>query len=182
MTPDIVLHRSEKCSSGNGYFSEVHLIGVLEHSGHVRSLVLRLKYGKKKHVAHELAMIVHRALLQLSLVPTDVVVTWAPTTDERVQRRGFDQAELIARHVGARLGVRTVRLLRRTSRQTQTGSSRSERLNTPSFISRGHAKSPAVIVVDDVVTTGATLFRAAKELSKDGYSLIICIAPSHKVA
>lgn len=148
----------------------------------MRSRVLRLKYGKKKHHAYELAVVVHRALLQLSLVPRQVVVTWAPTTDDRIKRRGFDQAELIARHVGVLLGARTIRLLRRTSRQTQTGSGRHERLNTPSFIGRGHAKSPAVIVIDDVVTTGATLLRAAEELSKDGYSLIICIAPSHKVA
>jgi predicted amidophosphoribosyltransferase len=38
----------------------------------------------------------------------------------------------------------------------------------------------AVIVVDDVVTTGATLLCAAKRLTRDGYLLIICIAPSHK--
>lgn len=125
-------------------------------------------------------MVVRRALLELSLVPPDVVVTWAPTTDEHAVRRGFDQAELIARHLGALLGVRTVRLLRRTTRHTQTGQSRDHRLHNPSFVGRGRAMCRAVIVVDDVVTTGATLLCAAKRLTRDGYLLIICIAPSHK--
>ena len=142
--------------------------------------MLRLKYGKKKSVAFDLAVIVSHALHQLAIIPNEVVVTWAPTTDQRVLHRGFDQAELIARHLGALLGVRSTRLLRRTTRETQTGQSRGHRLNAPSFISRGHAKGRAVIVVDDVVTTGATLRRAAEQLTQDGYSLIICIAPSHK--
>lgn len=180
MRPDIVLHRSEKCSSGDGYFSEVHLIGVREHSDYIRRLVLQLKYGKKKHIAIELAVIVHQALQQLRLVPDDVVVTWAPTTLEHQMKRGFDQSELIARHLGVLLGVRTVRLLRRTTEQTQTGLSRDQRLNAPSFIGRGRAKSRAVIVVDDVVTTGATFLQAAAQLTRDGYTFIVCIAPSHK--
>jgi len=182
VAPGIVLHRSEKLSTPNGSFSDVHFIGVAEHADFIRKDILRLKYGKQKHIARELARIIHRALLQLSLVPTDVVVTWAPTTDARVQRRGFDQAELIARHLGVLLGVATVRLLRRTNRQTQTGHVRDDRLNNPSFIGRGRARCGSVIVVDDVLTTGSTLRRAAEQLTHDGYALIICIAPSHKVA
>lgn len=148
----------------------------------MRQSILRLKYGRQKSVARELAVVVHHALLQLSLVPPDVVVTWAPTTEDRLQRRGFDQAELIARHLGVLLGVRTVRLLRRTNRQTQTGHDRHERRQNPSFIGRGHARCRCVVLVDDVVTTGSTLHRAAEQLAHDGYSLIICIAPSHKSA
>lgn len=182
VAPGIVLHRSEKFSTRYGSFAEVHLIGVSEHADLVRQHVLRLKYGKQKHIARELAGIVHCALLQLAIVPPDVVVTWAPTTDRRVQRRGFDQAELIARHLGVLLGVRTLRLLRRTSEQTQTGHLRRERLANPSFTGRGRARCHAVVVVDDVVTTGSTLRRAAEQLANDGYSLIICIAPSHQVS
>lgn len=147
----------------------------------MRSLVLRLKYGKQKSVAFDLALVVFNALKQLSLAPNNCVVTWAPTSDVRKKQRGFDHAELIARHVGVLLGVRTVRLLRRTTQQTQTGMSRSARLNRPSFIGRGFSQSPVVVVVDDVVTTGSTLEGAAQQLAKDGYSLIICIAPSHKM-
>lgn len=181
MALDIVLHRSEKVSRVDGSFSEVHFIGVAAHAGQTRSLILRLKYGKQKSVARDLARLIVDALQQLSLVPCDCVVTWAPTSDERKKRRGFDQAELIARHVGVMLGVRTMRLLRRTTRQAQTGMPRAARLNRPSFIGRGYAQTPVVVVIDDVVTTGSTFEGAAHQLAKDGYSVIVCVAPSHKV-
>lgn len=165
----------------SGYFSEVHFIGVSEHSGRTRSLVLRLKYARERQVAHELASMVRDALTELNLIPHSCVITWAPTTRERRVRRGFDHAELIARHLGVLLGVRTLRLLRRTTDQAQTGQSRERRLTSPEFIGRGRAAAPAVIVVDDVVTTGSTMRKAAEQLAKDGYQSIVCIAPSRRM-
>lgn len=178
---DIALHRSEKLSSPHGSFSELHLIGVSPHEGLTRSLVLQLKYGKQKSCAFDLAVCVFQALTNLELIPQECVVTWAPTIDSRRKRRGFDQSELIARHLGALLGCRTRQLLRRTNEETQTGRSRQDRLRMPTFRGRGYAGTGAVIVVDDVITTGATLMRAANQLVRDGYPLIICIAPSHKM-
>lgn len=146
----------------------------------MRSLVLRLKYSRQRYVAHELAALLHVALQQLQLIPDSCVVTWAPTTRERHLRRGFDHAELIARHLGVFLRFRPVKLLRRTTREVQTGQSREQRLESPAFIGRGHTVSHAVIVVDDVLTTGSTFRKAAEVLARDGYELIICIAPSHR--
>ena len=178
---DIALHRSERHSSPHGSFSEVHLIGVLPHEGEIRSRVLKLKYGKQKKIAYELAALMYKALVELDLIPQNCVVTWAPTIDARRRGRGFDQSELIARHLGVFLGCRTVKLLRRTNRQAQSGRSRRERLNTPHFVGSGRSLADAVIVVDDVITTGATLVRAAEQLVHHGHRLVICIAASHKM-
>lgn len=95
-------------------------------------------------------------------------VTWAPTSAERRRRRGYDQAELLARAVGAelRLPVRR-RLSRRAGGPPQTGLGRADRLDHPGFFA-SPAGDTAVLVVDDVVTTGATLSAAALALRAAG--------------
>lgn len=97
-------------------------------------------------------------------------VTWAPTTDARRRERGFDQAQILARHAARRLGRPLRSLLRRQPGPTQTGRSRADRLTGPSFRSAG---SPcAVVLVDDVCTTGATLTAAATALRHAGAGTI----------
>lgn len=103
------------------------------------------------------------------------VVTWAPTTPDRRGERGFDQAELIARHLGAMLGLPVRRLLRRTSTGHQTGSPRATRLDGPVFVARP-ARGIHVVVVDDVVTTGATFMAAVAALEQAGAAGVDCVA------
>ena len=70
------------------------------------------------------------------------VVTWAPTGARRRHERGFDQAELVARHVARQLGVPCRRLLeRRGPAGPQTGQDRRGRLHGPAF--RAHPACPA---------------------------------------
>ena len=100
------------------------------------------------------------------------MVTWAPTSNRRVRGRGYDQAEVIARAVARQLGVPCVRLLYRAHGTPQTGKSRSERLVGPAFRARRPRKGLAVLVVDDVVTTGATAAEACSVLAEHGARVV----------
>jgi predicted amidophosphoribosyltransferase len=117
-----------------------------------------------------------------TLVPAldGLVVTWAPTSDRRRRRRGFDQAELLARAVARRRRLPVARLLRRLPGAAQAGRTASERAANPAFASRRPCTAP-VLVIDDVATTGATLSAAAAVLRQAGapavHGLVVARAP-----
>jgi preprotein translocase subunit SecA len=136
-----------------------------------RRLVLALKYANARGVARAVA-----AEMVRHVPPGSVdAVTWAPTSASRRRHRGYDQAELLARAVARRLGVPCRRLLDRVSGPAQTGRTRGERLLGPSF--RVRRRPPGrVLVVDDVVTTGATLAAAERALRSAGAREVRCIA------
>ncbi len=150
---------------------------AVSFDGVARSAILALKFGNRRAVAgHLAALMIRRLGLATPDAPVFDVVTWAPTSRRRVARRGFDQAELIARHVARELGVPCRRLLYRAHGSPQTGHSRDERLVGPSFRSRRTGRSIRVLVVDDVVTTGATLHAAAASLAAAGIDDVCLVA------
>ena len=165
--------------SNTGALIPVLILGVEPHEGHTRELVLGLKYGKKRSNARVLAEIVVDAI-DWDCFPCDVV-TWAPTTARHQQERGMDHAELIARHVGVLLALPTKRLLRRVNTVSQTGLDRDERLISPEFVARPLRPRRNVLVIDDVVTTGATFWAATQALVEVGAQSVVCVAPSRTV-
>ena len=170
---DMEIHRTEMLQTPDGYLSRVDYIGLFEHGGEIRDAILQLKYEGKKQLSRSLAEMAVKELRQFVLCN---VVTWAPTTPQRRQERGFDQSELIARHLASRIGVRHQRLLRRENNGRQTGSGREERLARPSFVSRPQLQGKNVWVIDDVMTTGATMRAAAEALVRVSASHVTCIA------
>src|SRR4051794_31262114 len=88
-------------------------------SGRVRDVLLGFKYRNRRAVAGHLAGLL-RQRVDASGHRVDVV-TWAPTSPRRRHDRGFDQAELVARHLARQLGVPCRRLLERADGGPQTG-------------------------------------------------------------
>ena len=134
------------------------------YTGTGRELLARLKYRNQRSSVRWLA-----AAMAAALPPGLAVdaVTWAPTSPQRRRRRGFDQAELLARALGREAGWSVASLLRRVDAAGQTGRNRSQRSRAPVFDSP-RPPPPKVLVVDDIITTGATLQAAAKSLIRAG--------------
>ncbi len=153
--------------------SNATIICAREFDESVRNIVAALKYHGNRRSAGALA-----AMCVDALSSTDVVdvLTWIPTLDSHRESRGFDHAELIARHVGALTRTRVRRLLRRTSAGHQTGRTRVERLAGVSFVAHPSVRGRSVCVVDDVCTTGATLSAAAHALADAGATRVTCVA------
>lgn len=104
-----------------------------------------------------------------------VVVTWAPTTARRRANRGFDHARLLARPVARSLGLPCRGLLVRSGSLRQTGRSAAQRRHGPRFETNGRVEG-SVVVVDDVVTTGATLRAATEALRSAGATSVHGVA------
>ena len=136
---------------------------LLAYEGPARPLVQGLKYRNRRA---ELALL-SRALAERLDEPLADVVTWVPALPANRRRRGYDQAELLARRLGRACHLPVRRLLVRRGSRSQTGLDRSARLAGPDVVARGRMP-PQVLVVDDVVTTGASLRAAAVALREAG--------------
>ena len=159
-------------ASAASQVSDTGILAALPFEGVARQVVLGLKYRNRRAVARQLA----RLMVGRMRVGRVDVVTWAPTSAAHARARGYDQAELLARAVAAELGVPCRRLLYRSHGASQTGHTRAERLHGPSFRARRGRQQLRVLLVDDVVTTGATLTAARDALLHAGVGTVTCLA------
>lgn len=152
---------------------------VLE--GAAPDLVHALKYEGW----HELAdwMAASMAALDLPRVEGRRVVVPVPTTARRVAERGYSQAELIARGLAARAGLPLrAALERRSARRSQTALTPEERRENVRGAFRAVAGAERtltgahVLLVDDVLTTGATAGEAASALAAAGAASVVLVA------
>lgn len=131
------------------------------YDGQVRSAVIALKRGERAYL-DPLA-----ALLE-PLVASGVPIVPLPTTRRRAAERGFDQARELARRLASR-GAAVADILAKRG-GAQRGRGRNERLTARGrFAVRPHVPVPSTaFLLDDVVTTGATLLDAARVLEAAG--------------
>jgi ComF family protein len=142
--------------------------------GPVRHLVHRLKYGDRLELAGAMGRWMARAGEAL-LAEADVLVP-VPLHPRRLAMRGYNQSALLARVVSRHCGVPAapVALARRRATPAQVGLSRSQRaLNMQGAFKVPEAGRPevqgrAVVLIDDVLTSGATANAAARALLRGG--------------
>jgi ComF family protein len=150
-------------------------------TGPARAALHRLKYDGELRLVEPLAELMAERWRRAGaggalLVPV-------PVHAQRRRERGFDQAELLARAVGARLALPVLATLERaeaTAAQHKLG--RSARATNVGYafavraIARSQLRGRWVIVVDDVVTTGATLAGCARALYESGAGAVSGLA------
>ena len=158
------------------------VIVAFEYNSVIRKMILNFKYRNQRSslrfigdaLVQRLRVEQSRTLRRLDLV------TWAPTTTKRRVERGFDHAELIAKYVAKQLSVPCRKVLIRLSDRPQTGKSRNVRLVGPTFRARNF-DDEHILLIDDVVTTGATLNSASHALYQAGAGLVTCMAVASTV-
>ena len=149
------------------------LVVLFDYQGPDRDVILGLKHTRGVGAVPALADRLAGALRGQPW-PIPAVVTWVPTTAARRRDRGYDQSLLLAKAVARRLGLPCRRLLRRRG-HPQEGRDAVARRSGPQ-LSADRAVAGSVLLIDDVVTTGATLAAAAAALRAAGVAEVYAAA------
>jgi predicted amidophosphoribosyltransferase len=148
------------------------------HEGVARSLVGSLKFRRLLPVAEVMAERIHW------LAPGHLLggaVVSVPPARARQRRRGFDPAGELAAALAFRLGSEPVVCLARRGSGHQVGRRRAERIGHPPRI-EAIAESPrSVLLIDDVLTTGATLTSCAAALRGAGAERVVALTFTRRV-
>lgn len=147
----------------------------------IRGAVLRFKFHGMLSYADQFAQWMAIRIRDEIREPYDYV-TWVPCSRKRRRRRGFDQAEILARALARELCIEarpTLEKFRDNPPQSGTKSASRRRANVlgvyrvlPGEELKGHR----ILVVDDIITTGATISECGRMLRMAGAETLTCTA------
>lgn len=156
----------------------------LWYEGKVREAILRLKFYGAAATAETLGALMAQCAAEHLSGEFDLV-TWVPVSRKRRWKRGYDQAELLARAVCRAWGVKPVALLRKTmNNPAQSGlkedaARRANVLGVYEMRPGAEVSGRRVLLIDDVCTTGATLTECSKVLREAGADAVVCACVAH---
>ena len=143
------------------------------YEGTARAFVTAFKFRGRLTLAAPMAAAMVEAAGSRIAGATVVPVPAAPS---RRRTRGFDPANEIARAVAHQTGLPLSRCLRRADGPRQVGRERSERLASPPAVASARPVPRRAVLIDDVVTTGATLAACAVALRRAGTTEVGAVA------
>lgn len=161
------------CEQSKGSLDRVR--AALVYGEVPRAIVMRLKYGRKIALARTMAGLMKRPLADLD--PGALLVP-VPLHRWRLWGRGFNQSLLVARALGRPFEVDLLRRVQATPKLKGLTPAQRRRTVDQAFALRPGAtvKGRGIILVDDVMTTGATAEACARVLKRAGASSVELLA------
>lgn len=140
-------------------------------SGPARELIHELKYRNNKYLAERLVEFL------IPLTGAAGTLTWVPLARPKQWARGYNQAKLLAQHLSNATGIPKLDMLlrvRNTADQNQLNPQERRQNVHGAFAVRASTPMPngAILLVDDVYTTGATVAECARVLLQRGASSV----------
>ena len=148
-------------------------VAIWHYEGLVRRSIHRFKFRGRRHYAKRYGKLLAMKLLQQHPEGFDLL-TWVPTSPLRKLYRGYDQVELLANAVGSELGVMPVPLLKKIRHNRPQSGIRGDAQRRANVLGAYRVKDPAliqskrIVLLDDVITTGATAGECARVLLTAG--------------
>ena len=145
----------------------------------VAASVKKFKFSGRPYYAEAYGRILAMLILQ-ERVEFDLI-SWVPISDRRAKQRGYRQSKLLAEAIANELGEQAVQTLRKIKDNPAQSSVRkpSERkLNVKNVycaVSEENFSGKRILLVDDVITSGATLSECARTLKRAGAKSIVCV-------
>jgi ComF family protein len=151
------------------------------YKDNLKELIHMLKYNRKKYLSKTLSKLMIDFVNEEREVLEDVdAITFVPISSRRFADRGFNQSELFAKDISKMFGVPVIDLLKKIKKTAnQNELSRDGRLlnlKNAFKVRRGPVIGDLrLLLVDDVMTTGATLNECAKALLASGAKDVRCL-------
>lgn len=154
---------------------------VWYYEGNVRRSLLRFKFYNARSYGVSYGRILAMRL-QREYPDGFDMLTWVPVSRLRKLRRGYDQVELLAKAVGRELGLSPVPTLKKIrnnrpqSRLKDPAARRANVLGAYRMLDDVDVKGKRVLLLDDILTTGATAGECARVLLSAGAKEVHCAA------
>jgi ComF family protein len=160
-------------------------VAAFRYEAAVRNVLQRLKYGASARLAEPLAIAASPAFQRLLEVSGPLPIVPVPVHPDRRRERGYNQAALLAASLGRRAGLPVCDILVRTRATTKQHrldrAGRLRNLRGAFRVAEGARPPPRAILVDDILTTSATLEACAGILREAGCSVVYGFAVAREV-
>ena len=159
-------------------------VAPFSYEGEVRESILRYKFHGVTAYGPAYAEFIAKAIDE-SGISCDSM-TWVPLSRHRLRKRGYDQAQILAEETAKRLDLPCERLLvKRVNTKPQSGLSGAEARaknakGVYACVEPEKVKGRNILVIDDIVTTGATLSECALTLKNAGCAEVFAAAAASR--
>lgn len=167
-----------------------HWTAIWYYKENVRKSLHRFKFGKARRYANAYARQLALKLLQTDWFCNCDMVTWVPISLQRKLKRGYDQSALLAKALAEELDIEAVQALkkiRHTIPQSSLSKAEQRRANilgAYKVLNKAQIAGKRILLLDDVITTGATASECAKTLlvagAKEVVFAAVAAASDHK--
>lgn len=164
------------CSLCRSWLDVYAVYVAAPYEGVYEQLVRSYKFDVRRSAVEPMVRLMYEISKTL---PDEYIVCQLPTAASRIRTRGFDHARLLTKEYAALIGRKPTRVLSRHTNNRQLGSSRDQRMKqmqTEFYVRNPDSVAGKnIILVDDVITTGATLSGAARVLRAAGAKRIYAV-------
>lgn len=154
---------------------------VYRYEGLARDSLLRFKFGGRQSYAAAYGRLL-AARIQGELGAEFDLLTYVPVSPRRRWSRGYDQVRLLAEAVGRELGQKPVRALKKIRHNPAQSSLQEREQRRANVLGAYRAVRPEalagqrILLLDDIITTGATVSECARVLQTAGAAQVLCAA------
>ncbi len=150
------------------------------YENYVRDSLLRYKFDGLRAYAEIYSEFLAKCIDETAI--SCDIITWVPLSKKRYRKRGYDQAQLIAENLARSMNTECEKLIEKTVNnpaQSGSGGAAKRKANVKGVyaaLEPEHIRGKRILIIDDIVTTGATVSECAGVLHKCGASEVIACA------
>ena len=163
----------------------VNIFCAFKYDENIKILIRNFKFNRRKNAAIPCAKLLYDYFKKvceqnsLDLNPKNSIITCVPSHPLRVLKRGYCHTELISKEFSNLSGIKTdfkiIKKVKNTLPQYKVrANQKAKNVRGAVKIYPNHAQGKTLILIDDIVTTSATLFEVISNLKKHSYNDIVC--------